>query len=129
MIESERFFSAQKYLPKPSSKTTQPPKKRKAQPTFFLTVSPGPLCPQGAGHDFDRVEYVKGATGVLDPDGMAGQICVVFCFYAETCFFLKKKHEELNLEIEYRMEMFSFCSCSTIDLQLAHTYHPWGFVG
>lgn len=36
--------------------------------------------------------------------------------------FLEEKHEELKLEIEYRMEMFSFCSCSTIDLQLAHTY-------
>ena len=124
LIESERFFSAQKYLPKPSSKTTQPPKKRKAQPTFFLTVSPGPLCPKELDMTLIALNTSKEQTGVLDLDGMAGQICVVFCFNAETCFFGRKTWRiwSWKLNIEWR------CSHFVHALQSTYSWHiPTGF--
>jgi len=92
LIESDQVFSAQKYLPKPSSKTTQPnpPKKERLNQHFSSRFHRAHFAPKELDMTLIALNTSKEQQVKLDLDGMAGQICVVFCFNAEACFFWKK---------------------------------------
>lgn len=133
-LNQSKFFQPKNICPNlpPKPPNPTPQKEKGSTNNFSSRFHRAHFAPKELDMTLIALNTSKEQQVKLDPDGMAGQISVVFCFNAETCFFLEEKTwriEELKLEIEYRIEMFSFCSCSTIDLQLAHTYHPWDFVG